>query len=141
MRALLLLLASAACTAAVPGPSTPARAPAVMNAARAESVRIPIGATVPVPGTKVTVTFEQVRDDSRCPTGVSCVWEGDAIVVLRVQGPGGAASVELHANPRFARAGSAHGVTLTLEKLEPHPEAERPVAPSAYVVTVLTSAQ
>ena len=36
------------------------------------------------------ITFRQVREDSRCPTDVTCVWEGDAkveVVISRTGSP------------------------------------------------------
>src|SRR4029079_775968 len=36
------------------------------------------------------ITFRQVREDSRCPTDVTCVWEGDAkveVVISRAGAP------------------------------------------------------
>ena len=34
--------------------------------------------------TGLTVTFDRVAADSRCPVDVQCIWEGDATVVLGV---------------------------------------------------------
>jgi hypothetical protein len=89
---------------------------------------------VPVAGSKSVITFERVSSDSRCPSGAKCVWEGDAVVVLRVSSEGdGAATLELHANPRFAQQGEAYGVRVTLERLDPYPTTERPASADAYV--------
>ena len=44
------------------------------------------GQTAAVKGTDARITFKTVRDDSRCPVDVTCVWEGDAkaeIVISR----------------------------------------------------------
>jgi hypothetical protein len=44
------------------------------------------GQTAAVKGADARITFKQVREDSRCPVDVTCVWEGDAkidIVVSR----------------------------------------------------------
>jgi hypothetical protein len=102
-----------------------------------ELVEVGVGKTVPLPGTSVTVTFVRVRDDSRCPTGVTCIWEGDAVVELRVQnGADEPLRVDLHANPRFERQASALGVTISLERLDPYPEADEPIAPGAYRLTL-----
>ncbi len=40
------------------------------------------GQTAVVTGTDTRITFRQVRDDSRCPVDVTCVWEGDANIVI-----------------------------------------------------------
>jgi hypothetical protein len=43
---------------------------------------IPLGKTAIVSGTDVRITFSAVREDSRCPTDVTCVWAGDAKIAL-----------------------------------------------------------
>lgn len=81
------------------------------------------------------ITFVRVAEDSRCPTGVTCIWEGDALVELEIRGEdGGAETVTLHANPQFAQEATAHGLRVRLERLVPHPTADAPVAPDAYRV-------
>lgn len=114
----------------------------LLSCLSADTLELRAGASAVVAGTGTTVTFEQVRDDSRCPTGVSCIWEGDAIVVLRLRrGTEEDVNVELHANPRFSRQASAHGVTVLLETLEPHPEADKAIPAAAYVVRLLATAR
>jgi hypothetical protein len=44
------------------------------------------GQTAAVKGTDARITFKAVREDSRCPVDVTCVWAGDAkaeIVISR----------------------------------------------------------
>lgn len=38
------------------------------------------GQTAEIKRSDTRITFRQVREDSRCPTDVTCVWEGDAKV-------------------------------------------------------------
>ena len=45
----------------------------------------------------------------------------------------GVGTLELHVNPRFAQQGEAHGVRVTLERLDPYPTTERPVSADMYV--------
>ena len=50
------------------------------------SFALPVGQTATVKGTDTRLTFSEVREDSRCPTDVTCVWAGDAkirVVVSR----------------------------------------------------------
>lgn len=35
-------------------------------------------------GNGVRITFKQVREDSRCPTDVTCIWAGDARIELTI---------------------------------------------------------
>jgi hypothetical protein len=46
------------------------------------------GQTAEVKRADTRITFTQVREDSRCPTDVTCVWEGDAKVDVVISRPG-----------------------------------------------------
>ncbi len=133
---ILLAVTSMACIGAPPPAASPTPvAAADSTQSSAESHTLTVGGSTTVSGT--TITFVRVRDDSRCPTGVQCMWEGDAAVEFRVAGgTAEAVLVELHTSDRFARESRAHGVTIRLERLDPHPSADQPVAPNAYVATV-----
>jgi hypothetical protein len=108
----------------------------------------PIGATLrvgeayEVPGRGASVTFVGVTEDSRCPKGVTCVWEGDATVELRVQaGSAAPATVQLHTHDRFDREATVGGLRLRLESVEPYPEAERAIPAGAYRIVLSISTQ
>jgi hypothetical protein len=140
--AIILLLAVVGCLgpgiSVAPADPKPAR---VTEQSASERVELRVGASAPVSGTRTTITFERVRDDSRCPTGVTCIWEGDAIVVLSLHtGTNERATVEVHQNPRFPRQATAQGVTVALEALEPYPEADKPVPAGAYMVKLRVTA-
>ena len=42
------------------------------------------GESIQIQNESLTLKFENVADDSRCPTGASCVWAGNAKIILRV---------------------------------------------------------
>jgi hypothetical protein len=46
------------------------------------------GQTAAVKGTDTRITFKQVREDSRCPVDVTCVWEGEAKIEIVVSQEG-----------------------------------------------------
>ncbi|MDP9203205.1 MAG: hypothetical protein M3P26_14915 [Gemmatimonadota bacterium] len=48
------------------------------------------GQTAAVNGTDTRITFKQVREDSRCPVDVTCVWAGDAKVEIVIARNGAA---------------------------------------------------
>jgi hypothetical protein len=99
----------------------------------AATLELSVGDTRAVQGSKVSVTFVRVVNDSRCPKGVTCVWEGDAAIELRVTPDGGEAeTVQLHANPRTVKDVVLHGVRVTLERLEPYPEEGRAINSRDY---------
>ena len=46
------------------------------------AIRVPLGESVDVDGIKVS--FNEIREDSRCPRYTTCVWEGRARVIIQV---------------------------------------------------------
>ena len=50
----------------------------------AGDAQIELGETATVEG--LAITFDAVVDDSRCPLDAVCVWEGQAVVTLTVEG-------------------------------------------------------
>src|SRR5688572_21066014 len=89
VRALTPYLFLAACASAGDGVTSPAPA---LN----EEFTLSPGQTTSVEGTNVRLTFERVSEDSRCPVDVTCIWEGDAVVVLKVKLEADEATCELH---------------------------------------------
>jgi predicted rRNA methylase YqxC with S4 and FtsJ domains len=47
-----------------------------------EQFTIKAGQQVAIKGEKLSVQFSSVQNESRCPTGVQCVWEGNAAVSI-----------------------------------------------------------
>lgn len=91
--------------------------------------------------TGLTVGFERVASDSRCPTDVVCIWEGDAAaLVTAVQPPRETARLQLHTSgqlgPREARYGD---FTIALVTLRPQPRSTGPIEPTAYRLTLRVS--
>ena len=132
LRALTPLLVLAACAS---GGTTPPAAPP--PAVEEEFVLGP-GQTASVSGTGVRITFERVREDSRCPTDVNCIWEGDAVVVLTVKADAQETTREVHTQGGESRARNApagnHVVTLV--RLDPAPRSTGAIEPSAYRATL-----
>ncbi len=46
-------------------------------------------------GSDIVVTPIKLYEDSRCPTGVQCVWAGRVVVTTRIDGPGWRETVNL----------------------------------------------
>ena len=106
-------------------------------ALNATPLEVRVGETLAIPGTKVSVTFVGVVDDSRCPKGVTCVWEGDATIEVRVTPErGDPETVQLHVNARTTKDVVVQGLHLTLERLEPYPEDGRPINRGDYRATL-----
>jgi len=70
-------------------------------------------------GQQVSVRFVRVAEDSRCPASVTCVWEGNARVVVHVSG---SADSLLNTNSSSgADALQSGAIRITLAAVEPEP--------------------
>ena len=83
----------------------------------------------------VTVKFERVVSDSRCPLDVLCITAGSALIEIVVTIGGGQATLGLTTDPPGWN--TIHGgFTFRLVELQPYPRASRPTPATDYVVTL-----
>ena len=100
-----------------------------------QSVELRAGSSATLDG-GLTIAFDRVTSDSRCPMNAFCVWAGDAIVAVSLsQGPGGPAARELHTDARAAEA-SYLAYSIKLLALAPYPRTDRQILPGDYVATL-----
>ncbi len=98
------------------------------------------GGSARVADVDLTVSFDRVVSDSRCPVDVTCIWEGDAVVVVTLSQPSRAqARLELHSSGRFARTARYGDLEIALVGLAPEPKAGSEIAQSAYRATFLVT--
>jgi hypothetical protein len=96
-----------------------------------------VGESFGVPETSLVITFEAVEEDSRCPVGTRCLWEGDAAIRIRLGGPDiRTAAYTLHTNERFERTITHGQLRVALAALAPYPAAGEKVKPDQYRVTL-----
>jgi hypothetical protein len=93
------------------------------------------GQTAMLPSESLSVTFESVIGDSRCPSGVVCFWEGEATIGLRVT----TASAGVHDLVLTLRPGCAYrcdpdkairdtlGYRFQLLAVDPYPAIDVPI--------------
>ena len=92
-----------------------------------------IGERVHTDGQALRISFEAVVEDSRCPVGVVCVWEGNARVRLAVQHRGEEPiPVELDTSTRPTPAAGVAGYRIELERVEPDPKPQGEVPRERY---------
>ena len=105
----LLALSAGGCANTQTGPDAIAGKPFELKA----------GVTASLPnGTRLT--FERVKEDSRCPSGAQCIWAGVAVVTVRLQAPKGEPeSRDVQMQPSEGVAFDAYSISLTA--LAPHP--------------------
>jgi hypothetical protein len=88
----------------------------------------------------VRITFNTVRSDSRCPTGVNCIRAGEAVIAVTVSRGGEIAGRELEFTPARSSTTFAN-FTITLTQLQPHPRSDREIRSGDYVATFVVSRQ
>lgn len=125
----VLAMALTGCGAAEPGPASPDGGAEVLEIRGSDAFRLAPGESARIPGGSV-VTFVGVDSDSRCPIDVVCVWQGNAVVVVRLgagPGPDRVARLGTAQDPRFV---DVQGGRLHLDLLEPSPTASGPIEPT-----------
>lgn len=107
----------------------------------ANPVEVGYGDTVEIEETGLRLRFYEV-EESRCPTDVTCVWEGEAKVFLEAERGGQEISVKLTIPGRVnASTGNGPeaevlGHRVKLVKLTPHPEQGRDTRKQHYNATL-----
>lgn len=98
-------------------------------------VKIALGETVTFK--KATVKFLKVVEDSRCPSDVNCIWEGQAIVLVEVAETGKETQqLELRYGKRInKRILSSEGYSLKGMSLSPYPSSTN-IDKMDYVLSV-----
>ena len=64
-----------------------------------QEFKLKIGESAEMPREGLKIEFDSVTEDSRCPKGVTCVWAGNAKILLKVKKDAAKpANVELNTN-------------------------------------------
>jgi hypothetical protein len=58
--------------------------PAVDEVSLDKEFTLSVGQSVSVRGEDLTITFVEVVSDSRCPTGATCIWAGEASSLIEI---------------------------------------------------------
>ncbi|HYH85436.1 MAG TPA: hypothetical protein VEX60_08130 [Pyrinomonadaceae bacterium] len=93
-------------------------------------------------GGSLRIKFAAVENDSRCPKNVTCVWAGNAEVLLEVgarRGRGKSLKLNSSGSPQLSNEVEYRGYKLKLVSLSPYPQEGRKIAAGDYTVTLLVS--
>ena len=100
--------------------------------------KIKYGQELTVKGQELKVTFASLLDDSRCPVNATCVWEGDAEILIGVrQANMEESQIALHTNQKFRQAGKYQRYAIRLVALDPYPRTDFETKPGDYIATLL----
>jgi hypothetical protein len=100
-----------------------------------EEFELAVHQTAQISAENISVTFQGVLEDSRCPVDVTCIWAGLAKVSLQVSVSGQERELSLSTSPPENSA-VFENYTFWLISVRPVPRSDRNTDRSAYVVTV-----
>lgn len=86
----------------------------------------------------IDVKFFNVTDDSRCPSDVTCIWQGKSTITVNVVKSGqniGNFSLTSGLGDKNATVQILDGYFLQLTKIEPYPKSGTTISLSDYVAT------
>lgn len=98
-----------------------------------------VGASLELGDDGLNAGFVGILEDSRCPEGVTCFWEGDAAAHLWLQVAGQARQeFVLHSASSLGQQAIVLGdYTVRLVLVAPYPVPDVPIEPDTYVVTLV----
>ena len=79
--------------------------------------------------------FTTLAEDGRCPYNASCIWEGNARILLTAERGGATTVLELNTHPHYSTSATFEGYVIELRHLSPDPWMPRPAA-DRYVATL-----
>ncbi len=113
-----------------------ARQPTAMSAKLGQEFTLAPGQAAAITGESLQIRFLEVVNDSRCPTGVTCIWEGQVSCQVEVIYSGSPNRMTL------VQPGSGQGkadfndYSLTFN-VQPYPEAEKQIAKQDYRLSMV----
>jgi len=100
---------------------------------------LPVGKTAVVNGNGPRLTFNQVREDSRCPVDVTCVWAGDAKIEVTVSQNGSRDDTKVLSITSPNNEVRSGDLQIRLLDLAPTPRQADASQPRAYVARLVVS--
>ena len=77
--------------------------------------------------------------DSRCPSDLQCVWQGDAVVGFSFESNGSSQPFVLHTHSNYQRDTVINGLEISLLSVSPYPNSSERIDPVDYSVELMLS--
>lgn len=85
------------------------------------------------------ICLDSIINDSRCPSGGVCVWEGDALVSFSIQKNDEIKYFRLHTQRNFQRDTIINGLKISLENVSPYPTIDSEINQKDYSAEIKVS--
>ena len=85
-----------------------------------DTVEVVVDSMYWVAGAQFGFTYAMLKDDSRCPVNVKCIWAGDAKVLFNLTCVDNVSVLELHHNAEFKNSADMNGVVVKLLDILPY---------------------
>lgn len=88
----------------------------------------------------VCITFDTIMEESRCPIGLNCVWEGNAKGRFTLNNGSATFTFDLDTQPSYNmyhNDTTIGGYQITLDGLTPHPTTEYKIKTANYVASLV----
>ncbi len=110
-----------------------------VNAQTKQQIKVLINRQKVISGSKLTIKFASLVEDSRCPTDTNCIDAGNARITIKVSKSNGAAQTfELNTNsaPQFV---TFAGYRIKLTDLNPRPATNIRINRNGYTATFVVT--
>ena len=85
------------------------------------------------------LTFDALVHDSRCPTGVTCIWEGNAEVTFVLSQDGQQHAFTLNTHPTYTTDTTLADLTVALLDLMPYPHRDSTYQAEQFFVRIFVN--
>ncbi|MDT4895722.1 MAG: hypothetical protein QOH25_799 [Acidobacteriota bacterium] len=131
---LSFLVLFAATTAAAPPESS------IKEVALDKEFEVRFGQLVSIKKEGLKISFKDVAEDSRCPTGVECIWAGNAKIVVFIKNNRRRAyTIKLNTGVEPKQDNFIMKYDIKLVSLSPYPKKGAIIMKSDYVATLVVS--
>ncbi len=104
-----------------------------VTASLGEEFALPIGETAKITGEDIKIKFAEVIEDSRCPKGAVCIWQGRVSVLIEVtRGPSTKPTVLTQPGLSDADGAETYEDLKFAFTVEPYPEVGKQIKPGEY---------
>lgn len=98
-----------------------------------ETFTLSVGKQKTAKNSRLKIKFLEVTEDSRCPTGVNCIWAGNAKVKVQIIGSHRSQIFEFNTTTG-PKGDIFDGWAITIDNLTPYPHADKPIDKKLYKV-------